>query len=314
MPVPIAKVSLDTYLQERKSQVDQALRDALPGPDASPDLLRHAVEYSVMAGGKRIRPILALAACEAVGGASARILPLVISLELIHTYSLIHDDLPAMDDDALRRGRPTSHRVFGEDAAILAGDVLQALAFGVLADPKRGADIPVEARLAAVAELAAASGADGLVGGQVLDLRTDSPPNVAAAPDAQRAAALATLDGIHARKTGALIRAAVRIGGLLGGADSGRLAALGRYGEAVGLAFQIADDLLDVEATPEEMGKATRKDGTRRKWAYPAVIGTDASRRIARQWVDEALDALAEFDDAADPLRGLARYILDRRS
>lgn len=314
MPVPIAKASLDTYLQERKGQIDQALRDALPGPDGSPDLLRQAVEYSVLAGGKRIRPILALAACEAVGGAGGRILPLVISLELIHTYSLIHDDLPAMDDDDLRRGRPTNHRVFGEDIAILAGDVLQALAFGVLADPRRGAEIPVEWRLAAVAELAAASGADGLVGGQVLDLRTERPPTPDASRDAGQAAALATLDGIHTRKTGALIRAAVRIGGILGGADDRQLAALARYGRAVGLAFQIADDLLDVEATPEEMGKATRKDDTRRKWAYPALIGTDASRRIAHQWVDEALDALAEFDDAADPLRNLARYILDRRS
>jgi geranylgeranyl diphosphate synthase type II len=314
MPVPIVKASLDTYLEERRSQIEQALRKALPGPDGSPALLRQAVEYSVMAGGKRIRPILALAACEAVGRVSAHILPLVVSLELIHTYSLIHDDLPAMDDDDVRRGRPTNHRVFGEDVAILAGDVLQALAFGVLADPQRGAGIAVELRLAAVAELAAASGADGLVGGQVLDLRTERQPTSAAPRDAGRVAALATLDGIHTRKTGALIRAAVRIGGILGGADDRQLAALTRYGRAVGLAFQIADDLLDVEATPEEMGKATRKDDAHRKWAYPALIGTDASRRIAHQWVDDALDALAEFDDSADPLRGLARYILDRRS
>jgi geranylgeranyl diphosphate synthase type II len=314
MPAPAAKASLDTYLAGRRSQVEQALREALPGPEGTPTLLRQAVEYSLMAGGKRIRPILALAACDAVHGDSHRILPLVVSLEFIHTYSLIHDDLPAMDDDDLRRGRPTSHRVFGEDVAILTGDVLQALAFGVLANPSYGVDVPAESRLAAVAELAAASGADGLVGGQVLDLRTEPPPTRTASDDAGRAAALATLDAIHSRKTGALIRAAVRIGGILGGADERQLAALTQYGSSVGLAFQIADDLLDVDATPQEMGKATHKDGAQRKWAYPAVLGTDASHRIAEHWVHDALDAIAPFDDAAEPLRILARYILDRRS
>jgi geranylgeranyl diphosphate synthase type II len=314
MPVPAAKASLDTYVAERRGQVEQALREALPAPDGAPTLLRQAVEYSVMGGGKRIRPILALAACDAVRGNSHRILPLVVSLELIHTYSLIHDDLPAMDNDDLRRGRPTSHRVFGDDVAILTGDVLQALAFGVLANPQCGGDVPTEWRLAAVAELAAASGADGLVGGQVLDLRTEPPSAQAASDEAGRVAALATLDGIHSRKTGALIRAAVRIGGILGGGDERQLAALTRYGSAVGLAFQIADDLLDVDATPEQMGKATRKDGAQRKWAYPVVLGMDASHRIAEQWVQHALDAIAHFDDAAEPLRGLARYILDRRS
>jgi geranylgeranyl diphosphate synthase type II len=305
MPVPIVNASLDTYLQERRSQIEQALGDVLSDPGGSPALLRQAVE---------IRPILALAACDAAGGASARIVPLVVALELIHTYSLIHDDLPAMDDDDLRRGRPTNHRVFGEDVAILAGDVLQAMAFGVLVDPRHGTDVPADLRVAAVAELASASGADGLVGGQILDLRTEPPPALTVSDEAGRVAAVATLDGIHARKTGALIRAAVRIGGILGGADERQLAALTRYGSAVGLAFQIADDLLDVDATPAEMGKATRKDGAHRKWAYPAVIGKEASRRIAEQWVARALDAIVEFDDAADPLRGLARYIVARRS
>jgi geranylgeranyl diphosphate synthase type II len=314
MPVPTVNASIPTYLEERRSQIDYALREALPSPEGSPALLRQAVEYSVLAGGKRIRPILALAACEAVGGDSSRVLPLAVSLELIHTYSLIHDDLPAMDDDDLRRGRPTNHRVFGEDVAILAGDALQALAFGVLANSRLGGDIPADLRLAAVAELAAACGADGLVGGQVLDLRTDPPSTLTATDEAGRAAALATLDGIHTRKTGALIRAAVRIGGILGSADERQLAALTLYGSAVGLAFQIADDLLDVDASPEEMGKATHKDGAHRKWAYPTVIGKDASHHIAEQWVSRALDAIAEFGDAADPLRGLARFILDRRS
>jgi geranylgeranyl diphosphate synthase type II len=312
--VPIANASIHTYIEERRGQIDQALREALPSPDGAPALICQAVEYSVLAGGKRIRPILALAACEAVGGDSARALPLAISLELIHTYSLIHDDLPAMDDDDLRRGRPTNHRVFGEDVAILAGDALQALAFGVLADSRLGGAIPAESRLAAVAELAAACGVNGLVGGQVLDLRTDPPSALAAPDEAGRDTALETLDGIHTRKTGALIRAAARIGGILGGADGRQLAALTRFGAAVGLAFQIADDLLDVNASPEEMGKATHKDSARRKWAYPAVIGTDASRRIAQQWIARALDAVAEFGGGAGPRRGRGREGVVRSS
>jgi geranylgeranyl diphosphate synthase type II len=313
MPVTSANAPITTYLDERRVLVDQALRDALPGPE-TPPILREAVAYSVMAGGKRIRPILALAACDAVGADGRRILPLVVALEFVHTYSLIHDDLPAMDDDDLRRGHPTNHRVFGEDMAILAGDALQALAFAALTDGRNHGDIPAAVRLAAVAELAAAAGAAGLVGGQALDLRAEAPPAVAPADEAGRAAALATLDDIHARKTGALMRAAVRMGAILGGATEGQLLALTRYGEAVGLLFQIADDVLDVEATPEEMGKATGKDGARRKWAYPAVIGVDASRAIAEAWVRDALDALSDFPAAADPLRGIARYIVDRRS
>jgi geranylgeranyl diphosphate synthase type II len=308
-----ARFSFGTYLDDRKARVDKALRDVLPGPDAPPALLHQAIHYSMFAGGKRIRPILALAACDAVGGDADRVLPLIVALELIHTYSLIHDDLPAMDDDDVRRGQPTNHRVFGEDLAILAGDALQALAFGLLSDPNRGRGLPAEARLAAVSELAAAAGDDGLVGGQVMDLREAPPPEAAAAGPA-RDAALATLNGIHARKTGALIRAAVRIGARLGGASSEQLAALSRYGEGVGLAFQIADDVLDVEAPPEEMGKATHTDRDRRKWAYPDVVGCDASRAIARRWIDGALTAIDGFDTRAEPLRGLARFILDRRS
>jgi geranylgeranyl diphosphate synthase type II len=302
------------YLDDRKARVDKALREVLPGPEAPPALLHQAIHYSLFAGGKRLRPILALAAAEAVGAEADALLPLVAPLELIHTYSLIHDDLPAMDDDDLRRGIPTNHRVYGEDLAILAGDALQALAFGLLADPHRAPTICPEARLAAVYELAVASGSGGLVGGQVLDLRTPPPPEPTPSDGPERASALATLDGIHARKTGALIRAAVRIGAILGGATSAQLAALSRYGEGIGLAFQIADDLLDVDATPEEMGKATHKDGRHHKWAYPGVVGREASRTIAQRWIDGALDAIGPFDERAEPLRGLARFILDRRS
>ncbi|MFZ5875981.1 MAG: polyprenyl synthetase family protein [Nitrospirota bacterium] len=313
MPVTSVSAPITTYLDDRRAWVDVALRDALPGPE-TPSILREAVAYSVTAGGKRIRPILALAACDAVGGDSRRVVPLAVALEFVHTYSLIHDDLPAMDDDDLRRGRPTNHRVFGEDMAILAGDALQALAFAALTDTRHAGDIPAAVRLAAVAELAAASGAAGLVGGQALDLRADAPPAVSPADAATRETALATLEDIHARKTGALIRAAVRMGAILGGATDAQLLALTRYGEAVGLLFQIADDVLDVEATVEEMGKATGKDRARRKWAYPAVIGLDASRVIAETCVHDAIASLADFPEAADPLRGIARYILDRRS
>ncbi len=313
MPVTSANPPITTYLDERRVLVDQALRDALPGPE-TPAILREAVAYSVMAGGKRIRPILALAACDAVGADGRRILPLVVALEFVHTYSLIHDDLPAMDDDDLRRGRPTNHRVFGEDMAILAGDALQALAFAALTDGRHAGDIPAAVRLAAVAELAAAAGAAGLVGGQALDLRAEGPPTVAPDDETARATALATIDDIHARKTGALMRAAVRMGAILGGATEAQLLALTRYGQAVGLLFQIADDVLDVDATAEEMGKTTGKDNARRKWAYPAVIGMDASRAIAEAWVLDALDALSDFPETADPLRGIARYIVDRRS
>jgi geranylgeranyl diphosphate synthase type II len=267
-----------------------------------------------MAGGKRIRPILALAACDAVGGDSRHIVPLAVALEFVHTYSLIHDDLPAMDNDDLRRGRPTNHRVFGEDIAILAGDALQALAFAALSNTRNTYDIPDAVRLAAVAELATAAGAAGLVGGQALDLRATAPPAVAPADERARTAALATLEDIHARKTGALIRASVRIGAILGGATESQLLALTRYGDAVGLLFQIADDVLDVEGTAEEMGKATGKDRDRHKWAYPAVIGLDPSREIADRCVHDALAALADFSETADPLRGIAQYILDRRS
>lgn len=301
------------YLEDRKALIEKALHDVLPPPGTPPALLHEAIHYSVFAGGKRIRPILALAACDAVGGDHDRIAPLVVSLELIHTYSLIHDDLPAMDDDDLRRGLPTNHRVYGEDVAILAGDALQALAFGALVDPHRGRGLSPELRLAAVAELVAACGGGGLVGGQVLDLRTEPPPaSVAGGAETDRA--LEVLDGIHTRKTGALIRAAVRIGGLLGGATRDQQAALSRYGDGIGLAFQIADDLLDVDATAAEMGKATGKDRRRHKWAYPDVVGHDRSREIAVRWIDQAVDAMNDFDARAEPLRGLARFILDRRS
>lgn len=308
------KLDLSTYLDDRKVAVEHALRDALPSPETPPTLLHQAMQYSLLAGGKRIRPILALAACEAVGGDPDRILPLVLSLEFIHTYSLIHDDLPSMDDDDLRRGQPTNHRVYGEDVAILAGDALHALAFARLADPAVCPELDSAVRLAAVYELASAAGYLGLVGGQVMDLRTAPPPTTLDERAHEGGRSLDIVEGIHVRKTGALIRAAVRIGAILGDATTTQHDALSRYGEAVGLAFQITDDLLDLDGSPEELGKATGKDHDQRKWTYPGVVGAPRSRVIAETCVQSALNALSTFDSRAEALRGIARYLLDRRA
>ena len=307
------KLDLATYLDDRRVAIDHALRDALPGPETPPELLHRAMHYSLLAGGKRIRPILALAACETVGGDQDRILPLVVSLECIHAYSLIHDDLPSMDDDDLRRGQPTNHRVYGEDIAILAGDALQALAFARLADPTLCPELDSAARLAALYELASAAGSLGLVGGQVMDLRTMPPSTLIDERAHDGGRSLDIVENIHARKTGALLRAAVRIGAILGDATPTQYEALSRYGDAVGLTFQIADDLLDVEGNPDEVGKATGKDHDRQKWTYPEVVGASRSRAIAEACVHNALSALSTFDSRAEALRGIARYILDRR-
>jgi len=307
------KLDLATYLDDRRVAIDHALREALPNPETPPALLHQAMEYSLLAGGKRIRPILALASCEAVDGDPDRILPLALSLEFIHTYSLIHDDLPAMDDDDFRRGQPTNHRVYGEDVAILAGDALHALAFARLADPVVCPELDSASRLAAVYELATAAGSLGLVGGQVMDLRTTPPSSIDDDRPREGGRSIEIVEGIHARKTGALIRAAVRIGAILGDATPTQYDALSRYGDAVGLAFQIVDDVLDVDGNPNEMGKATGKDHDRLKWTYPDIVGVPRSRAIADACVQNALDAVSPFASRAEALRGIARYIVDRK-
>jgi geranylgeranyl diphosphate synthase type II len=260
--------------------------------------------YSVFAGGKRIRPVLVLAAHEACGGIAEDIVPYASALELIHTYSLIHDDLPAMDNDDLRRGKPTSHKVFGEGMAILAGDALLTEAFYLLSSRSHHASVIREdSLLKIIREVAMAAGAHGMVAGQAEDIRAEG-----AGPNNEN------LSFIHAHKTGALITVSVRMGAVLADAKKRDLAALTRYGEHIGLAFQIIDDILDVKGDSAALGKPTGSDERKGKLTYPGLYGTDLSARMAEDHVRSALDALAAFPSAADPLREIALYILERRN
>jgi len=295
-------MDLKEYLKSRCQLVDEALDRYLPKGSELPASLHGSMRYSVFAGGKRVRPILMLAACETVGGQIPSAIPAACAMEMIHTYSLIHDDLPAMDDDDFRRGNPTNHKVYGEATAILAGDALLTEAFILLSRAEEGAQ--PAARLRVIQEIAHASGSRGMVGGQVVDMESEGKDEID----------LATLSYIHTHKTGALIRASVRAGALLGGASEESLAALSRYGEAIGLAFQIADDILDVEGTTEELGKDAGSDQARGKATYPALVGLEASKARARELVQMALDALAGFDERAEPLRAIASYIVKRKS
>lgn len=292
-----------TYLADRKTLIDGALDRYLPAAATYPSDLFQAVRYSLFAGGKRIRPILCLAAAEAAGeeGAAASLLPVACALELIHTYSLIHDDLPAMDDDAFRRGRPTCHTVYGEGMAILAGDALLTEAFRLMARRDLMPHLPAERQIAVIGEVAEAAGFLGMVGGQAADVLAEGKPG-----DEE------TLRYIHTRKTGAMIRAAVRAGAVLAGADAGVLAAASSYGDHIGLAFQIADDLLNVEGDRGLLGKGTGSDAARKKLTYPALFGLEASRREARRLVEAAVCDCSVFGTAADPLRAMARYIVER--
>jgi geranylgeranyl diphosphate synthase type II len=295
-------MDLKEYLKTRCQLVDDALDRFLPDAGELPASLHGSMRYSVFAGGKRVRPILLLAACETVGGALRGALPAACAMEMIHTYSLIHDDLPAMDDDDFRRGNPTNHKVYGEATAILAGDALLTEAFILLSRAEEGPH--PAARLRVIQEIAHASGSRGMVGGQVVDMESEGKHEVD----------LATLSYIHTHKTGALIRASVRAGAILGGANTESLAALTRYGDAIGLAFQIADDILDVEGTTEELGKDAGSDQARGKATYPALVGLEASKARARELVEMALEALASFDERAEPLRAIASYIVKRKS
>ncbi len=295
--------SLVTYLSERKALVDSALEDNLSGGQNDPPVIFQAIRYSLLAGGKRIRPILCLAAAEVVGGKAESVLPAACALEMIHTYSLIHDDLPAMDNDDFRRGRPTSHKVFGEDIAILAGDALLTEAFRLLTSRENMPGIPPERLLDVSCEIAEAAGHRGMVGGQVLDIRAEG-----------EAVGLETLYAIHRRKTGALLRVSIRAGAILAGAGEEALAALSDYGGKIGLAFQIADDILNVEGDPLLLGKGTGSDAARGKVTFPALMGIDASRAQAAELVMDAIASLASFDDRAAQLRAIAQYILERRS
>ena len=296
-------MDLKVYLKEQCARVDAALDIVLPKETDIPASVHKAMRYSVFAGGKRLRPILALAACQAVGGETEAAIPAACAMEMIHTYSLIHDDLPAMDDDDFRRGNPTNHKVFGEAIAILAGDALLTGAFKLMSDPAFCASAPPAVKLSVIHEIASCAGSLGMVGGQVADMESEGKPDID----------MATVRYIHTHKTGALIKASVISGALLGGANEKQLDAITRYGKAVGLAFQIADDILDIVGTTEEIGKDAGSDQARGKATYPSIIGLDAAKLEADAMMTEALDALEIFGDKADPLREIAKYTIARR-
>jgi geranylgeranyl diphosphate synthase type II len=295
---------LRAALDERRGSIETALDRALPSETAWPETIHRAVRYSLFAGGKRIRPILVLASAEAVGGAREDALPLACAVEMIHTYSLIHDDLPAMDDDDLRRGRPTNHKVYGEAIAILAGDALLTQAFQHLAQlPENASEIAVRRGLKATAILAEACGTTGLVGGQVMDLESEGQAIPADA-----------LERLHRAKTGALLSACVRGGAVLGGATIEQLERLTRYASAVGLVFQIVDDILDVTESAAQLGKTAGKDVQAQKATYVSVHGIAKARAMAAELLQQALDAVAPLGERASLLGGIAHLIVERKA
>lgn len=293
-----SEFNLATYLREHQAQVEAALDQAIPL--TYPEKLYESMRYSLLAGGKRLRPILCLATCQAWDGTVEMAMPTACALEIIHTMSLIHDDLPAMDNDDYRRGKLTNHKVFGEDIAILSGDALLTFAFEYVAKETR--QVPPERILQVIAGLAKAVGAQGLVGGQVVDLESEGMTNVS----------LETLNYIHTHKTGALLEFSVVSGALLAGAPQADLQRLSRYAQNIGLAFQIIDDVLDLTATQEELGKTAGKDLQAKKLTYPSFWGIEESIRQARQLVEEAKAEITPFGDRIRPLLGIADFITAR--
>jgi geranylgeranyl diphosphate synthase type II len=294
-------MDIKAYLFKKKDIIDKSLEKLVPPARTFPPSVHDAMRYSLFAGGKRVRPILAIAAAEALGARTADLLPIAGSLELIHTYSLIHDDLPVMDNDDFRRGQPTCHKKFGEALAILAGDGLLNMAFEVLSDPRRLKAIPANRLIAIIREISTASGVYGMVGGQVVDMESEG-----------KDIDFPTLEYIHTRKTGALIRASVRVGAMYAKAGKRQFLALTHYGEMVGLAFQIADDILDITGTQEETGKDVGGDLKKGKKTFPGFYGLEESRRRASEVADKAIASLQGFGRKADPLRELAKYIVNR--
>jgi len=295
-------MDLKEYITEKRNAVDSFFHSYFR-EQREPLVLQQAMLYSLFAGGKRIRPILALASYEACGGDSAEIVPYVSTLELIHTYSLIHDDLPAMDNDDLRRGKPTSHKIYGEAIAILAGDALLTEAFSILSDPSFCRSIKEANLLRALREIALASGLKGMVAGQVQDLLSENFN-----PD------LETLEFIHSHKTATLIRASVMMGPILHGSSKDMSDALSEYGNNIGIAFQVIDDILDIEGDAEEIGKPIGSDERANKMTYPSLYGIEKSRDIARELISSAVSSLSSFSHRADRLREIANYLLNRRS
>ena len=289
---------LHRYMEEKTRLVDEALDRVLPGEQERPARLHQAMRYSLFAGGKRLRPILCLAAAESLCGDGQPALMPALALECLHTYTLIHDDLPAMDNDDLRRGRPTSHKVFGEANAILAGDSLLTFAFELLARPSH---IPAANACRLAEELASASGSRGVTGGQFEDLAAEGQP-----PDPDR------LEFIHINKTAKLIRAACRMGAIAAGAREEHLRLLSDYGDRIGLAFQIADDILNATATAEQLGKAAGSDAERNKMTYVALFGIDASREKAAALSGEATALIDRLPQPSAPLKAIAEFIVAR--
>jgi len=294
-------VNITQYFKQKAAQVDQWLDRLLPAESETPSIVHQAIRYSTFAGGKRLRPILTVATGEIFGADERELLPAACSLEMIHTYSLIHDDLPAMDNDDLRRGMPTCHVKFGEAMAILAGDALLTQAFLALADYEAS---DAERKVRVISEVAhAAATARALIGGQVLDIQFEGKPITSR-----------QLEEIHRAKTGALIRCAVRIGAIIGGANEDELRRLTEYGEKAGLAFQVADDLLDETATSEELGKTAGKDAASQKATYAALYGIDGARQMASRLCQEAIAAVRKIERDALVLESIARFIVERRS
>lgn len=296
-------MNIKDYLEQKRLAVDRFLDQVSPPAATPPTTLHESMRYSLMAGGKRVRPILTIAAAEAVGTTPPGLMAVACSLEFIHTYSLIHDDLPSMDNDDFRRGKPTNHKVFGEAMAILAGDALLTMAFDLISRPElmKGCEPTRQVRI--LQELAYGSGNMGMVGGQVFDIQAENQD-----------IDLPTLQNIHKHKTGMLIRAAVRMGAVAAGATDRQLDDMTGYAEDIGLAFQIADDVLNVTGTREELGKNPNTDAERGKKTYPTFYGVEGARKLADDCVTRAIGRLDTFGPSADPLREIARYITSRKN
>ena len=297
----MSRFDLETYLGERKELVDRYLEAYLPGEDRYPPKLFKAMKHTLFAGGKRLRPILLLASVEAVGKEIQDLIPFACALELIHTYSLIHDDLPSMDDDDYRRGLPSSHKVFGEAIAILTGDALLTEAFCLMSTKAVTNGLDPLVVLGVIHEITEAIGASGMVAGQAADILAEG-----------EAVGISDLEYIHNHKTGAFIRVTVRTGALLARASQQQLESLSHYGRALGLAFQIRDDILNVEGNSKKLGKSVGSDLSRKKVTYPSILGLEKSKKAMRDLVEESIKRLTPFNHQADPLREIARYLIAR--
>lgn len=295
-------MNIKEYLNEIKTVVDNALDRYIPSQNTYPPDIYNSMRYSLLAGGKRLRPILVIASAETVGGKREDVLPFACAIEMIHTYTLIHDDLPAIDNDDFRRGKPTNHKEFGEAVAILAGDALLTMAFQIMSDIRAMPKANPSAILRAINEMARAVGASGTIGGQVVDIEYSGKK-----PD------ISTLEYIHTHKTGEMILSAVRVGAILSGCEDDELNAMTKYGENIGLAFQVVDDILDVEGESEVMGKTAGSDERMKKITYPAVFGLAESKKIAGRLIDNSIKSLEMFGDRAEVLKDIAEYIIARR-